>query len=204
MQKEFGAHVNLEITFIFLSLGREDSSRDWWCPAGSISPKSLGEEHTSLKVPVSRPSTFSPPTRCSVFSTGASRWHQWHHLDPGAEPTPCQGLPAPPAPSNFTVQKQRWFFKINEFISPWSINPNLGKRGKRKKKLCKPKTFCFPCIWFSIFIVTSSWNYTFISWFFSLNFVTHVLLSILCSLLPLFRVFEGCLIFMGWMYHSLR
>lgn len=66
---------------------------------------------------------------------------------------PCRGLPAPPAPSNSTVQKQRWFFKINEFISPWSINPNLGKRGKRKKKsLQTSNLLSFPCIWFSIFI----------------------------------------------------
>ena len=92
MQKEFGAHVNLEVTFIFLSLGREDSSRDWWCPAGSISPKSLGEEHTSLKVPVSRPSTFSPPTPDAVSSqlgpadgTSGTTWTR------GQSPRPAKG-----------------------------------------------------------------------------------------------------------------
>ena len=83
--------------------------------------------------------------------------------------------------------------------------PKFGQKRKKEKEISanlKPPQFPLYMV-FYFYIVTSSWNYTLVSWCFSLNFVTHVLVSILCSLLPLFRVFEGCSIFMGWMYHSL-
>ena len=133
-------------------------------------------------------------------------WGQ--QMTPVAPPGPggrAHALPRAPSlscpqqlysPKTEMIFKNKWIYFTMEYKSQFG-----QKRGEKKKKLCKPKT--------SVSLV---YGFLFLYSYKQLEHF-HILILLALSHMYLhqyyvvfyhFLVFEGCLIFMGWMYHSLH
>lgn len=121
------------MTFIFLSLGRENSSGDLCC-TGCVSPKSLGEEHTLLKKFTSQDQAhFLPRHSMQCLPNWGQRTMPRGPPGKGAERTLWEGLLGPLAPSDFTFQKQM-ILKNKGIYFTIEHKPKFRQKRKKEKK----------------------------------------------------------------------